>query len=52
MAAADLQPIGRENAAASILRLARLYWAFARVGFINTLAYRLRYYTGVVTYFI
>ena len=30
----------------------RLYWAFARVGFINTLAYRLRYYTGIVTYFI
>src|SRR5262249_36568068 len=29
-----------------------LYWAFARVGFINTLAYRLRYYTGIVTYFI
>jgi ABC-2 type transport system permease protein len=49
---ADLQPIGRENAAPSILRLARLYWAFARVGFINTMAYRLRYYTGVVTYFI
>jgi len=30
----------------------RLYWAFARVGFINTLAFRLRYYTGIVTYFI
>jgi ABC-2 type transport system permease protein len=50
--AVDRQPIVRENAAPSILRLARLYWAFARVGFINTLAYRLRYYTGVVTYFI
>jgi ABC-2 type transport system permease protein len=30
----------------------RLYWAFAHVGFINTLAYRLRYYTGIITYFI
>ena len=30
----------------------RLYWAFARVGFVNTLAFRLRYYTGIVTYFI
>jgi ABC-2 type transport system permease protein len=33
-------------------RFTRLYWAFARVGFINTLAYRLRYYTGIATYFI
>lgn len=30
----------------------RLYAEFVRVGFINTLAYRLRYYTGIVTYFI
>src|SRR5579863_5808997 len=30
----------------------RVYWAFARVGFVDTLAYRLRYYTGIVTYFI
>jgi ABC-2 type transport system permease protein len=30
----------------------RPYWAFARVGFVNTLAYRLRYFTGIVTYFI
>jgi viologen exporter family transport system permease protein len=36
----------------SLERFARTYWAFARVGFINTLAYRLRYYTGIVTYFI
>lgn len=33
-------------------KTARLYWAFARVGFINILAFRLRYYTGIVTYFI
>src|ERR1035438_1567064 len=36
----------------AIGKAVRLYWAFARVGFINTLAYRLRYYTGIVTYFI
>ncbi len=30
----------------------RVYAEFVRVGFINTLAYRLRYYTGIVTYFI
>ena len=30
----------------------RVYAEFIRVGFVNTLAYRLRYYTGIVTYFI
>ncbi|MBX5496286.1 MAG: daunorubicin ABC transporter permease, partial [Bryobacteraceae bacterium] len=25
---------------------------FSRIGFLNMLAFRLRYYTGVVTYFI
>ncbi|HEV2177633.1 MAG TPA: ABC-2 family transporter protein [Terriglobia bacterium] len=30
----------------------RTYAEFARVGFVDTLAYRLRYYTGIVTYFI
>jgi len=29
-----------------------MYGEFVRVGFVNTLAYRLRYYTGIVTYFI
>ena len=33
-------------------RFWRVYAEFARVGFVNTLAYRLRYYTGIVTYFI
>lgn len=33
-------------------RSARVYAEFVRVGFVNTLAYRLRYYTGVFTYFI
>lgn len=30
----------------------RVYLEFARVGFVNALAYRLRYFTGIVTYFI
>jgi ABC-2 type transport system permease protein len=45
-------PIPLNGPSPSIERLARLYWAFARVGFVNTLAYRLRYFTGIVTYFI
>jgi ABC-2 type transport system permease protein len=36
----------------SLIRQARVYAEFVRVGFVNTLAYRLRYYTGIVTYFI
>jgi viologen exporter family transport system permease protein len=36
----------------SMVRQARIYTQFMRVGFVNTLAYRLRYYTGIVTYFI
>jgi len=39
-------------ARASLERLWRVYAEFIRVGFVNTLAYRLRYYTGIVTYFI
>jgi ABC-2 type transport system permease protein len=38
--------------ATSLARAARVYAEFVRVGFVNTLAYRLRYYTGIVTYFI
>ena len=34
------------------MRQARVYAEFVRVGFVNTLAYRLRYYTGIVTYFM
>lgn len=33
-------------------RMLRAYVECMRVGFVNTLAYRLRYYTGIVTYFI
>jgi ABC-2 type transport system permease protein len=28
------------------------YWEFTRVGFVNILAFRLRYYTGILTYLI
>ena len=45
-------PIPGRRASPSLGKVVRLYWAFARVGFINTLAFRLRYYTGIVTYFI
>jgi len=38
--------------AAVLRRFWRVYSEFIRVGFVNTLAYRLRYYTGIVTYFI
>jgi ABC-2 type transport system permease protein len=51
-AAGILSPLSRKGHSSSFGKVARLYWAFARVGFINTLAYRLRYYTGIVTYFI
>src|SRR5438105_15654187 len=33
-------------------RYCRTYLEFARIGFVDTLAYRLRYYTGIITYFI
>jgi len=36
----------------SVVQQCRVYVEFARMGFIDTLAYRLRYYTGIVTYFI
>ena len=40
------------DARSTLQRLGRVYAEFIRVGFVNTLAYRLRYYTGIVTYFI
>jgi len=40
------------NLSTSVVRTTRVYAQFMRVGFVNTLAYRLRYYTGIVTYFI
>ncbi|MBZ5545536.1 MAG: ABC-2 family transporter protein, partial [Acidobacteriia bacterium] len=51
---ADTFPIQPRTplAATPLVRVARIYAEFVRVGFVNTLAYRLRYYTGIVTYFI
>ena len=36
----------------AVAQTARHYGEFARIGFVNILAFRLRYYTGVVTYLI
>jgi ABC-2 type transport system permease protein len=53
MPAADIAgPLAGKGPSFLIGKTARLYGAFVRVGFVNTLAYRLRYYTGIVTYFI
>ena len=40
------------SAAAVLPRPLRHYLEFARIGFVNILAFRLRYYTGIVTYLI
>ena len=48
--AANPRGIGRQSL--SLRKLLRIYLEFARVGFVNALAYRLRYLTGIVTYFI
>jgi len=45
-------PIPGKRPSPSMRRALRLYLEFGRVGFVNTLAYRLRYFTGIVTYFI
>jgi ABC-2 type transport system permease protein len=47
----SLGPATRRPDRFSLTRQARVYAEFVRVGFVNTLAYRLRYYTGIVTYF-
>ncbi len=52
MGASELALPPRPRALRSPAALARVYGEFIRVGFVNTLAYRLRYYTGIVTYFI
>jgi len=43
---------GVERGSPPLRHLLRIYLEFARVGFVNALAYRLRYVTGIVTYFI
>src|SRR5437879_13869889 len=45
-------PAPHDAVSSPLARALRTYAAFVRMGFINTLAYRLRYYTGIVTYFI
>jgi ABC-2 type transport system permease protein len=52
MSAAVASPAGRERAPTAFPKLLRMYLEFARVGFVNSLAFRLRYFTGIVTYFI
>jgi ABC-2 type transport system permease protein len=47
-----LGELSRKRRFPPLRRLWRVYAEFIRVGFVNTLAYRLRYYTGIVTYFI
>ena len=42
----------RPRSSFSLGAQARIYGEFVRVGFVNTIAYRLRYYTGIVTYFL
>ena len=51
-AAAVADARGGERASSFFWRWLRLYLEFGRVGFVNALAYRLRYFTGIVTYFI
>ena len=52
MATTDLALPARPRTEFSLAALLRIYGGFLRVGFVNTMAYRLRYYTGIVTYFI
>jgi len=52
MGTTDLALPVRPQSEISLGALARIYGGFLRVGFVNTMAYRLRYYTGIVTYFI
>jgi viologen exporter family transport system permease protein len=52
MGASELALPSRPRDRVSLTTLLRIYGEFLRVGFVNTLAYRLRYFTGIVTYFI
>jgi viologen exporter family transport system permease protein len=52
MGASELALPPRPREAFSLAPLARISGEFIRVGFVNSLAYRLRYFTGIVTYFI
>jgi ABC-2 type transport system permease protein len=52
VAAVANAPRTAQPPAAALGKLLRVYLEFGRVGFVNALAYRLRYFTGIVTYFI
>lgn len=46
------RPAGEGQGMTAFTHYFRTYAEFARMGFVDTLAYRLRYYTGIFTYFI
>jgi len=52
MPGGEVRRMANTRAYAALKRSLRVYAEFGRVGFVNTLAYRLRYFTGIVTYFI
>ncbi len=51
-AAVAVPPAGARAPLPGWMRFLRVYAEFVRMGFVNILAYRLRYYTGIITYFI
>ena len=50
MSAAQTFPLPIRRA--SLLHTLKIYSEFIRIGFVNILAFRLRYYTGIITYLI
>jgi ABC-2 type transport system permease protein len=50
MAAAQTLPLSARRP--SLLHTLKTYGEFVRIGFVNILAFRLRYYTGIITYLI
>jgi ABC-2 type transport system permease protein len=50
MAAAQIHPLAGRRAPLS--HMLKTYAEFIRIGFVNILAFRLRYYTGIITYLI
>jgi ABC-2 type transport system permease protein len=50
MAATQILPLAARRP--SLLQTLKTYSEFIRIGFVNILAFRLRYYTGIITYLI
>jgi ABC-2 type transport system permease protein len=50
MAATQILPLTARRP--SLLQTLKTYSEFVRIGFVNILAFRLRYYTGIITYLI